>query len=520
MYFWGLAIIMDENKNRTSSGPRGGNGRTLMPHNQPGREPGQAYKKISVVIFLVVIVYLLGQLVGLFRQETPEVESVRMGTLDLPVSFEGLIIRDEQVYTSSTAGAVTYYYTEGDRLKKNSLVCQVRADGTAEKIEAQLAALDESLLAQQRERADISPYKNDIAAVEKKIGDLVYSYNSKMNNFSLSGLAGFRSQLEQQLAKRTQLWMLGGQDTGGELNAQREGFEAQLSSSAVSVTNTDTGVLSLYYDGREETLTPENRTEVTPEQMGARNPVERILTSAATVEEGGVLFTLVRSNTWYVVGYLDNEDVAGWEAGDSMTLSAQVEEAEVEVAVVVDSLTLGDTTAQVVFRTDRQMQDFLGQRSLTFSVKGSLYEGLKIPNTALVEKTLLKIPRDCLRESLDGYHVIRRSGSGDELLAVNILRSDEESIYLLQDYEGGLKLGDTILQGTGEAATAYTVADATSYQGVYVVNSSVAAFTVVEVLAQNADYAIVRPSTRSSGLQVYDNIVSDASSVQEGEQIY
>jgi hypothetical protein len=53
---------------------------------------------------------------------------------------------------------------------------------------------------------------------------------------------------------------------------------------------------------------------------------------------------------------------------------------------------------------------------------------------------------------------------------------------------------------------------------VYVANSSIAEYVIVDVLGSNSEYSIVKADDQY-GLKVYDKIVSDAKSVEEDESV-
>ena len=145
-------------------------------------------------------------------------------------------------------------------------------------------------------------------------------------------------------------------------------------------------------------------------------------------------------------------------------------------------------------------------------------EGLKIPNDAIVEKSLIRIPRTCVTESMGSEGVLLVKGEKTQFMDLPIVTSDDEAVYIEPD-EAGLKVGDIVLQGTGESATQYTVSELKPHAGVYVANSSVANFVVIEILEQNQEYAIVGTGS-IVGLQPFDTIVSDAKNIEEGQSIY
>ena len=67
------------------------------------------------------------------------------------------------------------------------------------------------------------------------------------------------------------------------------------------------------------------------------------------------------------------------------------EEETYKISADVESLTAGDKQTKVVFSSYEHMEDFMESRTISFSLEGTVTEGLKIPNDAIVEKSLLKI---------------------------------------------------------------------------------------------------------------------------------
>lgn len=103
-------------------------------------------------------------------------------------------------------------------------------------------------------------------------------------------------------------------------------------------------------------------------------------------------------------------------------------------------------------------------RTISFSLEGTVTEGLKIPNDAIVEKSLLKIPRSCLTESMGNTGVLLVKGSSTKFTDITAVTSDEDAVYIeLED--SGLKTGDVVLQGTGEDAAQVTLSERCRTQG-------------------------------------------------------
>ena len=116
----------------------------------------------------------------------------------------------------------------------------------------------------------------------------------------------------------------------------------------------------------------------------------------------------------------------------------------------------------------------------------------------------------------DGVLIV--SGEKTKFTDLTIVTGDEDAVYIEPD-GAGVKMGDTILQGTGENAAQYTISELVPHAGVYVANSSVANFVAIEILEQNQEYAVVQAGS-IVGLQPFDTIVSDAKNITEGDSIY
>ena len=146
------------------------------------------------------------------------------------------------------------------------------------------------------------------------------------------------------------------------------------------------------------------------------------------------------------------------------------------------------------------------------------YQGIpKGGYTAIVEKTFIKIPVDCVTTSLDQRSVIKRVDGNDSVVKLDVESSDENFVYVRQDFDQ-LKLGDVILKGTGETATEYTISEVSTKTGVLTANGAFAQFASISVLGKNGEYTIA--DANKSGLKAYDKIITNAADAAEGDEIY
>lgn len=473
---------------------------------------------MPLIVFAIIAIYLAGQIGMLLAKRSDiDVETVAYGTIDTPEIYTGLILREEYVVNSTRAGQPFYQYSQGDYIPKGAVVCTVKDTGSTDILEGKLDRIDQDILKSQKTRTDLSAFSEDISRLEDNVTRTVDAYSGRSMKSNLSYMYTMKSQVTSFMDQRNEIWLTENVESLSQLTEEKNIYEQQLAQSQSSLTAAEAGVLCLSYDGLEETLHPDMAEEVTEKQIGSSKT--QYISKAKGVQEGDPLFKIIESNKWYIVAYLPNTETASWEAKTtSRRLNMMTEEETYQVNALVESLETGEKQTKVVFSSYEHMEDFMEDRTVSFSLEGAVAEGLKIPNDAIVEKSLMGIPRSCLTESMGNTGVLLVSGEKTKFIDLTIVASDTDNVYIEQD-NGFLKLGDVILQGTGEEAKNYSLSVLEPHAGVYVANSSVAKFVVIDIVEQNQEYAIVKAGN-ISGLQPYDTIVSDAKNITEGQDIY
>ncbi|MDO4531065.1 MAG: HlyD family efflux transporter periplasmic adaptor subunit, partial [Bacillota bacterium] len=472
---------------------------------------------LPLIVFAIIAVYLFGQLFLLVSKRTDvDVETVAYGTIDTPQIYDGLILRKEYVVNSSRTGQPFYQYSQGDYVSKNAVVCVVKETGTTEKLEKRLDQIDQDILKSQKTRTDLSAFSEDIARLENNVSRTVEAYAGRSMQENLSYMYTMKSQVESFMDQRNEIWLTENVESLSQLTEEKNTFEKQLAQSQSAMTASAAGILCLSYDGLEEQYHPDMAKDVTKKEIGSAKT--QYISKAKGVNEGDPVFKVVESNEWSIVAYLPNTETATWAAGDRRGLNLLTEDGTVEIEGLVRSLELGEKETKVVFSTYEHMEAFMEDRMVSFSLEGAVQEGLKIPNGAIVEKSLLRIPRACLTESMGKDGVLKVDGEKTQFVDLSIITSDDEAVYI-EGNDGTLKMGDVIVKGTGANAGNHVLSELSPHAGVYVANSSVADFVVIDILEQNQEYAIVKAGT-IVGLQPFDTIVSDAKNIKEGDSIY
>ena len=508
----GEAMQVSESRKRTAS---------KRAASQKRRENRLASRALPLFVFVVIAVYLVGQVASMAWKNTEvNVETVTMGSIDAPEGHKGLIVRDEVVVKANRTGTPFYEYAEGDSVKKSAVVCHIKDTDSTDKLEDKLENIDANILETQKDRTDLSVFAEDIDRLEQNMYGTVEAFAGKSMSNNTSYLYAMRGQLDGYIRQRNEIWLSENVDSLSQLNEERSAYQKQLSQNMSDVEAVESGILALSYDGLEEKLTKEKLKEISARQIGG-NENMTVISKEKDVAKGDPLFRIVKSNQWYLVAVLPEQATKDWEEGQRKRIHLVAEEEVLPATVTIESIEKGEKENKVILSCFHYMESFMNKRLLTFRLDSQAVQGLKVPANALVEKFMIKIPVDCIIESRGNKGVLLVNGSNGKFVPVTLIDSDEKYVYLPDENSEGatLKVGDIIMEGTGETAKPYTVSEKRSATGVYVANSSLAKFVAVKILEQNQEYAIVK-SNNNYGLQAYDSIVSDAKNIKEGQEIY
>jgi hypothetical protein len=172
----------------------------------------------------------------------------------------------------------------------------------------------------------------------------------------------------------------------------------------------------------------------------------------------------------------------------------------------------GDTFVQFSFTNS--MMTFSKDRFLNVEIITEEEKGLKIPNSAIANKSFFVVPKDYVTKgNNNNYGVLRdkydeNGKETSEFVEVEIYNETDDSYYI---DDLNIRSGDALIKPDSQEK--FTVATKDTLIGVYNINKGYADFRQVSILYQNEEYAIVKSNT-TYGLNVYDYIVLDASSLE------
>lgn len=484
-------------------------------------------RNFAFIMFLFITIYILGYFFVFLSKPVIATEVVEYGYINDVEIFNGIIVRDEYVEKTSIDGFVDYVHSENDMVKKNALICNIKQNDEVEILIENIDEINEEILELQKKRGENSIFSQDIKEINNSITETVNSYTYKFNDNDFSLIYDLRNYLDNEIQKRTNIWSFENVDAISSLEQSKLNNETQLSEISEKIYSKESGILTFKVDGLEEILTPDSLLDISEEQT-IMNAKPENATKNVSIDAGEDVFKIVKSNTWYVASYLPKEFSENLAVGDYVYLKIYDDSYESTTQFTIVDIDHLYENSYVVFKSEKNILNYLHLRNIQFSIEKNALKGLKIPNSAIIEKTLIKIPVDYLvYDENKAVTVSKNTIEGPSIVNIKFsyIDSDDnnedtvEYAYVMQDFES-LALGEVILSPPDMQLEPYELKSISANKGVFVVNSSIAEFVVIDVLEFTDTHSIVDIVERSSSLKIYDNIISDVKAITEGDIIF
>ena len=444
---------------------------------------------ISMVIFLVILVYTVICVFTYFTQKHIEAHQVKMGSLSSNNVYKGIALRDEEIVTATKAGYVNYYAREGERVGVGNLVYTLDESGR----------LSEYMDA---ENAGGTLTGSDLAELKTEILGFVNNFDARY----FSTVYDFKYNVKGTVLKLANASILKNID---KINSS--GLSELISFCNAPVT----GILIYSVDGYED-LTLE---QFTGDLFDTKNYEKTQLISNELVDAGQPVYKLSTNEDWSIVIQTDMkkaEELIEAEFVKVKFLKNQdTSWGEVSTYTNVD----GEIFVKLTFTNS--MVTFCTDRFIDIELILEEEEGLKIPNSSIVQKEFFIVPRDYVTKGGNGnsYGVLleryKEDGTATTEFVETTIYNETETEYYVDDMV--LRAGNDIIKP--ESTEKFTISKKGSLTGVYNINKGYADFKQINILYDNEEYSIVKSNTQY-GLSVYDYIVLDASTVVDDELIY
>jgi len=474
---------------------------------------------VAALFFVFVFLYMVRSVHGAL---TPSIatEVVRMGDMNEQRSAVGMIIRHEDVVYATRPGRVEWLVEENERVRHDTLVARVVEEDAITRINNELRSAEDELMLLNARRH----FAESDSSVQRLNNNLQSAINNNIHNFSalnLSELNTFHERLLQQIENRNRVILDDGVGAVGETGRHVENLWMQLAMNSTNVYASSSGIMSPFIDWYETTVTPSNMMDLS--RAAIAFPVDHTaLIPARYVETGDPIFKIVR-NMWYIVAHMPNDMVQGFTEGSDRTIYIQnaITGNYEPMTMRIVHFEPFHTDSLVIFRSNRNVIDFLNQRNISIRTTDYVSRGLKVSTSAIATRRYIRIPTTHIH-GVGNNSVHVQTDIGLRHVAINVSEWAEDYAYIILDEDVGLIMGDRLISAN-LLEDIYFLTDAAvrSVHGVYGAAWGYASFIPVNLDGELSDvegYTLLDP-VRNPSLREFFTIVTDASSVTHGQII-
>ena len=348
---------------------------------------GKSIKRSTTIVaglfFVFVLVYLVRTLFAFFTTPEIPVDMVRMGSIDTPLIIEGIIIRDETVYTAPRAGVLQFSVNSYDRVRPGTEVGSIQNLQEVSGIQQSIYRVEEQIIQLQDIRGNLSAVDPAIHQINGHIRNMVDTRLSRHIGLNISEIYSLRDDITQNVNMRNQMIVAENLDANvrNELGLQHRVLLDELDANRAPVRISAGGILAQTIDGFES-LTFENMYYLSPEETRQSGNLNQIILRQE-VDYGDDIFKIVNSNRWYIAAYIPSELMDNINTG--ATIPIYIEGRHDPLNMRVHHIEPGFQESFVILRSTAYMIDFLNLRSIFFRTTDAIQYGLRIANTAITE---------------------------------------------------------------------------------------------------------------------------------------
>ena len=449
---------------------------------------------IGIIAFLMIFIYIIGHLILSVSKEELAIYQVIQSRIHESIRTTGIILRDETIVKSADTGYMNYYVNEGEIVSKHGLVYTCDKTGEAREYISHFL--------EQKNKLTASDYNS--------IKDLLETFEEKYTDSDFSYIYDLKYQLENQAMK------LG----DAAMADYMEEIESELGTGIfIKSYSKEQGIVTYIEDGYES-VTAE---ELTVDDFNTSVYEKKNLKTEEQIGEGESVYRLTKNKPWQIVIAITDKEYA--KLKEKSKVKIHLHDDEFTVSCPIEFLYQSGQHFAVLSMTN-YLPHFVNDRYVEVEVEVRAEDGLKIPNTAIVEKEFYKIPKAYLtgRYSVKKTMVLKKQDSKG---AVSFETIDVEIGRLAKDPEDGQEyyyvlkeeVPEHALISLADSSETMLLKETVTLPGVYIVNRGYADFTCVEILLENKDYTIIK-SNVSNSIEQFDRIVLNGNTIENNAIIY
>ncbi len=472
---------------------------------------------VGILLYLLILIYLS------FTKDPVNFVYAEPGVIYDNSTFNGLILKDEQIEYAKTSGPVKYLVPEGSKVRQNSYVCSINQDPS---VDALLNKSDEEHLATLSQISSLT--LKDYRILQDKIRE--YAIDKHFNDAGLVYEA--KSALKETIIDISQTVYVEDQELYDKIQAQIASNEEKRLSNGVYQRIPVSGVVGYTFDGFEEYNIDNYSLDILNKDTIINDSAE-----LEVIKEGDPIYKIIDNHKFYILAeidpYADKYLRKKAEAKDPAFNSLYFPKQKVTVDGKIYDIMYENNKYYVIFEIDRYFDDFFTDRFVDFIIAYDDYEGIKVPNESVGVLDMVLVPTTSVNTTPEGHNIVTKMVYSDEDIThtkpvpviVKVYYKDGDWTYVRPMNDDDLLAeGDQVLYyketdlDQADVNEPFILGSRIPMEGVYVVNNGYTDFKRILTIHKEDDFRIVADRV-SYSIRIYDKLASDAEEVREFQTI-
>lgn len=334
------------------------------------KENRNALLVCALIIF--IIIFCIYKVV-VFIQNPTNTFTLEQGKIYQEEKTTGYIIRDETIVKGSNyKNGMEQIKSEGERVAKNEAIFRYYSTGE-ESLVNKIKDLDQKI--DETISNETNLFTSDTKALEKQIENSIFSLRKEN---SIQTITKIKKDISNSIVKKAKI--TGEYSPAGsylkKLINERSQYENKLNKGAEYLKAPISGLVSYKVDGYEDVLTPKDFTSITTEFLEGLN-----LKTGQIVADSKESAKIINNFKSYIACSVKSEQAQNAQLQDIVKLRFTNNiEVMGEIKYIKQE---NDGKTVIVFEIDKQLQELISFRKISFDIIWWSNSGKKIPNEAI-----------------------------------------------------------------------------------------------------------------------------------------
>nr|WP_312576001.1 HlyD family efflux transporter periplasmic adaptor subunit [Sedimentibacter sp.] len=334
-------------------------------------------------VMVCIVIYI-------FQNHNGSVETIvaEKGNLEDIIEAKGIVVKDEEVYSTEIDGNITYYHDDGEKVNKGTLLADIHTDSNSVQIKNQIEEIQSAIeLKNSNEKLKKDNDKTSLTSEEAINFQTAVQTNILNNNLDdMYDTIGQVSGNEFQYS------------TGNKyddydvsyLKSMINSLSKSLDTNKIPCYSKKSGIFTYKTDGLEDYYKYENVLDITPSSTIQKEYVETDSSLSSEVSSGDKLYKIISNFNYYIAATVNNEYAKLFEANKYIKTRIKYDGQDVEAWGYIKKINYGSEESVIIIYFDDYFYKIYDKRYVDLELITDIHEGIKINTKALVENNGLK----------------------------------------------------------------------------------------------------------------------------------